>query len=302
LLTKFAALQTPQPALAKTIEWACQIEVRAPKPGNVNRYGGGHGMQLEDFLRSAQAIAPVLNLKGEGIGERILAAVHATRARVPYNTNLGIILLFAPLARAALETDDLWIQRDTLAAVLARLDINDSRQTYQAIRLAQPGGMGHSPEHDLSEEPQVTLREAMQSAAGRDSIARQYSNGFQDVFEVGIPSLLEGLFKWKNIEWAATLTYLTFLTALPDSLVRRKYGTSMATKVARKASQLQKQLIKEGPGPRMEAKLKRWDQILKENFINPGTSADLTAATLLIAGLYPNQRLHELELLGGLNN
>jgi triphosphoribosyl-dephospho-CoA synthase len=300
-VTRVAIRQAPQLNLARMIERACQIEALAPKPGNVNRFSGGHGMQLEDFLCSAQAIAPVFNIKGKGIGERILAAVRATRARVPYNTNLGIILLFAPLARAALEADNPWLQ-DTLATVLAQLDVQDSQQAYQAIRLAQPGGMGHSPEHDLREEPQVPLREAMQSAAGHDSIARQYSNSFQDIFELGIPSLLEGLSQWNNIEWAATLAYLTFLTVLPDSLVRRKYGASTAAKVAHKARQLRKQLLQEGPTPCMEIRLKKWDRVLKDNLINPGTSADLTAATLLAAGLRMEPPVYELELSEGFNN
>ncbi|QBQ56446.1 triphosphoribosyl-dephospho-CoA synthase [Nitrosococcus wardiae] len=277
------------------IEWACRVEVLAPKPGNVNAYGRGHGMEVEDFLHSAQAIAPVLSIPGKGVGERILAAVIATKTVVKTNTNLGIILLFSPLARATLEAEKPATLRQALTTVLARLDIDDARLAYQGIRLAQPGGMGHSPAHDIAEEPQVTLLEAMQWAAEWDNIARQYHSGFGDIFELGIPSLLEGFAKWENIEWATTLAYLTFLATLPDSLVRRKYGATVAAQVAQKASQIQKQLIIQGPGFQMETKLRAWDQALKRDLINPGTSADLTAATLLVGALCQTSELKFLE-------
>lgn len=288
-------LQAAWPDLAKVIEWACRVEVLAPKPGNVNAYSSGHGMKLEDFLHSGQAIAPVLSTAGKGVGERILAAVIATKTAVNTNTNLGIILLFSPLARATLEAEKPATLRPVLTTVLARLGIDDARLAYQAIRLAQPGGIGHSPAHDIAEEPQVTLLEAMQWAAEWDSIARQYHNGFGDVFELGIPSLLEGFSKWENIEWATTLAYLTFLATLPDSLVRRKYGATVAAQVAQKASELQKKLINQGPGSKIKSRLRAWDQALKRDFINPGTSADLTAATLLVGGLCQPSALKFLE-------
>ena len=72
--------------VAECIQWSCEQEVAAPKPGNVNCYSGGHNMQVEDFLLSAKAIAPVLANPNLTVGELILQAVQATRTVVNCNT------------------------------------------------------------------------------------------------------------------------------------------------------------------------------------------------------------------------
>ena len=97
------------------------------------------------------------------------------------NSNLGILLLLAPLAKAAAESN----VRTGLGRVLDELDVEDSRQVYEAIRLANPGGLGQVAEQDIKEGPTLPLRQVMSLAAGRDLIARQYANGFREVFEEG---------------------------------------------------------------------------------------------------------------------
>ena len=88
-------------AIAEAFIAACRDEIEAPKPGNVHVFADGHGMTVPDFLRSAEAAAPALSNPSLPVGARILAAVEATFAAVGMNTNLGIILLCAPLAAAA---------------------------------------------------------------------------------------------------------------------------------------------------------------------------------------------------------
>ena len=80
---------------------ACLLELDALKPGNVHRHAEGHGMTVADFERSAEVSAPALARTGASVGSRVLEAVEATRAAVGQNTNLGIVLLAAPLAAAA---------------------------------------------------------------------------------------------------------------------------------------------------------------------------------------------------------
>jgi triphosphoribosyl-dephospho-CoA synthase len=169
---------------------ACIWEATARKPGNVHRYRDFADTAYPDFLLSAAAIAPAMTTAcQQRVGVTVFQAVRATRRVAGTNTNLGIVLLLAPLAAVPLE-DDL---RGGVARVLAGLSIEDARQVYEAIRLASPGGLGRAPDQDVSTTPTQTLRQVMALAAGRDLVARQYANDFAEVFEDGTPALREGL-------------------------------------------------------------------------------------------------------------
>jgi len=174
------------PVAAAYIE-ACLAELDAPKPGNVHRFAPGHGMEVEDFIRSAEASAAPIAARGVRVGIRVRAAVDATFSAVGQNTNLGIILLCAPLAAAA-EAEDAPL-RPALARVLDRLDLSDAADVFSAIAAANPGGLGRAPRHDVNAPVVATLREAMAEAAERDRIARQYVTTYDDVFSLGLPVL-----------------------------------------------------------------------------------------------------------------
>src|SRR5262249_15127147 len=110
--------------IAAAFRAACRDELEAPKPGNVHVFADGHRMSAGEFIRSAEAAAGPLTVAGARVGARILAAVQATAAAVDTNTNLGIILLCAPLAAAAERApSDL---RGALADVLDALDVEDA--------------------------------------------------------------------------------------------------------------------------------------------------------------------------------
>src|SRR5262245_24792635 len=157
---------------------ACRDELDAPKPGNVHVFADGHRMTAAEFVRSAEAAAGPLMSSGARVGARILGAVEATRAAVGTNTNLGIILLCAPLAAAA-EQDPADL-RGALATILADLDVADADLAFRAITLAAPGGLGRVEQHDVRARAAVTLAAAMAAAADRDRIARQFTTGFAD--------------------------------------------------------------------------------------------------------------------------
>ena len=155
---------------------ACIWEVTARKPGNVHRYRDFPDLHFTDFLTSAAAVAPILERAvRRSVGTTVLDAVRATRQLVATNVNLGIALLLAPLAKASRRTK----LRSGVEAVLAKLDLQDSRQVFEAIRMANPGGLGRVAEQDVQGEPTRPLREIMAIAAERDLIARQYTNGFK---------------------------------------------------------------------------------------------------------------------------
>ena len=272
--------------IADAVNAACLAELQALKPGNVSVFAAGHGMRLLDFELSAAAIAPVLAQAGSSVGERILGAIQATRRVVDTNTNLGIVLLCAPLAHAASHLQAQQSLREVLSTTLSSLDRRDARLAYEAIRLAEPGGMGVVQEYDISDtEPQVTLFRAMQVAARHDRIAYQYANDYVDVFELAVPHYAATLARWESEIWATTATYLALLAALPDTHTVRKFGRQAAVEVSAQASRLAESLNRLGTNRQMVAQLLRFDNELKEKGINPGTTGDLTVATLAVARL-----------------
>jgi triphosphoribosyl-dephospho-CoA synthase len=267
-------------ALAVAVRWACEAEIRALKPGNVSIHSPGHGMSASDFLASAAAIAGPIAAPGPSVGERILRAVEATRAVVDCNTNLGIILLAAPLIHAALRADRRGL-RAALEQTLSALSVEDAALAYRAIRLAQPGGLGESPRHDVSETPRVTLLAAMQEASSRDSIALQYASGFRDVLDSGMPLARDCRARWKSDEWAAVAVYLELLAQRPDTLIARKFGLAAAQQVSREAAPLASALRQSQNPEQLSGQMLEFDSRLKQVGLNPGTSADLTVASLL---------------------
>jgi triphosphoribosyl-dephospho-CoA synthase len=267
-------------AVAAAYRAACVAELAALKPGNVHVFAGGHDMTTADFETSAAASAPAMGTPGLSVGERILEAIRRTRAAVGCNTNLGIVLLCAPLAQAALSTGG--SLRERLHAVLRQLDVVDAERAFAAIRLAEPAGLGDAPEHDVRAVPVVSLAVAMGAAAVRDRIAAQYANGFADVFDLGLPHLRGGLLRWRSEPWATTAAYLAFLAGVPDSHIARKYGGERAQAVCALALPHAERLAEAHDPEGLVADLLAFDRELKAAGLNPGTSADLTVACLFV--------------------
>jgi triphosphoribosyl-dephospho-CoA synthase len=264
--------------IAAAFKWACQAELDAPKPGNVHVFASGHRMTADGFVASADAAAPSLAAEGARIGTRILGAVEATSAAIGANTNLGIILLCAPLA-AATETENSDL-RAALSEVLRDLDVEDAALAFRAIVNAAPAGLGHSTRHDVFEPAKVGLLQAMTEAAGRDRVARQYATTFADVFDLGLPLFEAACRQHADLKWATLTAYLGFLSTFPDSHVVRKHGAEAADRVrAIAATHLQSLQAVQDPALLLP-ELLAWDASLKANGVNPGTSADLTVATL----------------------
>ena len=264
------------------IIWACEQEVLAPKPGNVNSLSDGHNMKVLDFIKSAHAITPALTTPNAPVGQRILHAIKATHSVVDCNTNLGIVLLFAPLCVAIEQCNNFDQLTKNLHSILKNLTVIDAQQAYQAIRLAKAGGLGYINDQDIGDIPTVTLLQAMNSAKDRDTIAAQYLNDYADIFQIGLSNLTSAINYGESIEWATTLAYLYLLTNTPDSLICRKQGKETAERVSSKALYFIHKTTKNKRLSTFSSELESWDKELKQNAINPGTTADLTATTLLL--------------------
>lgn len=269
--------------IAEAFRWACIAELEAPKPGNVHVFADGHRMSAAEFVASADAAAPYLSAAGARIGERILGAVEATSAAVGANTNLGIILLCAPLAAAAENAiSDL---RTSLVEVLQSLDTKDAELTYRAIVRAAPAGLGRSARHDVFGPATVSLREAMAEAADRDRVANQYATNFSDIFDIGLPHFEGAVRRYGDPRWATLATYMEFLSVFPDTHIVRKYGSRAADEVRAAAVAHQRLLQATDHPDTLLPELLAWDAVLKADGLNPGTSADLTVATLFASRL-----------------
>jgi triphosphoribosyl-dephospho-CoA synthase len=264
--------------IARLVQAACLLEASAAKPGNVHPGRDFADTNFEDFLLSAVAIGPAFAREDGAVGETVLAAVRETRIHVATNTNLGMILLLAPLARAAANADG--TLRERVRKVLAATTVEDARAVYAAIRLAAPGGLGKADEQDVSGEPTLTLRDAMTLAAERDSVAREYATDYDVTFRLGVPALRRARsagFGWRA---AAVESYLEVLAEVPDTLVARKGGVAVAQAISARA----REVLGTAGAARAQA-LEAFDAELraKGNRLNPGTTADLVAAALFVA-------------------
>ncbi len=258
---------------------ACLLEVTARKPGNVHPGAAFRDLTYADFVRSAHLIGPSFEHSGEwSVGRIVLDAVERTRREVATNTNLGILLLLAPLAAVPADVTI----ADGIGGVLAGLTREDARLVYEAIRLASPGGLGQVDREDVAAEPSVTLLEAMQLAADRDRIAEQYANNFATVL-AGAGRLAAGGRFPLGWEEAVIELHLWLMAEFPDTLIGRKCGDEIVRESALRA----RAVLNAGwpDGELAAGRMAELDAWLRAdgNRRNPGTTADIVAGCLFAA-------------------
>jgi triphosphoribosyl-dephospho-CoA synthase len=262
---------------------ACIWEATARKAGNVHRFRDFEDVSYLDFLTSAASLGPILALAPDyPLGATISEAVRFRHGVTQTNTNLGIILLLSPLAKAGSSDATRVDLRSRVRRVLDEADVNDSAMTCYGICRAQPGGLGELPEYDVRDEPTLALRPLMALAADRDLVARQYANDFADVFDDGAPALRRAVEETGSLEAAIVRTHLHLMANHPDTLIRRKRGVEEAEESARRA----RQVLDAGWPQRPEgrdafAALDDWLRAVGHQR-NPGATADLVTACLYV--------------------
>ena len=267
-------------AVGRLAELACLLEVAAPKAGNVHPAAPFEDSTWLDFVKSAHAIRPVMaGASDQSLGRTVLQAVRATREAVDMNTNLGIILLLAPLCATAGEKN----LRTGVRRLLRSLGEDDATSVYQAIRLANPSGLGEVRQSDVRGDAPDDLIAAMRQAAMRDAVARQYVNDFADVFERLVPVLQRWINKTRGMDDAIVRLHLEQMAFEPDSLIARKCGIETASTSQRMA----KEVLRMGWPNTAESRTRfeKLDAWLRADGArrNPGTSADLVTAALFVA-------------------
>lgn len=273
------ASETPL-SIGQSAALACLLEAAAPKPGNVHPGASFTDMTFGDLAVSAIAIAPAMDAaQRQGVGATVLAARQATARLVSANTNLGIVLLLAPLA-AVPPTASL---RSGVRRVLRRLTAQDAADVYAAIRQARAGGLGVAAEMDVAHAAPDRLLEAMAAAGPRDLVARQYVEGFAIVLEQITPWIVAGRTAGWTLDDAIVYAHVRSLATWPDTLIARKCGPMVAEQASARARHV---LANGGPGDMAyDRALKKLDDWLRGDGHrrNPGATADLIAASLFAA-------------------
>jgi len=301
--------------ISKCLELAILLEVSAHKPGNVNFVVGFEGTRVEHFLASAVAAAPSFKeaakrgiavsdrklLPGEvGVGEIINQCVgNIARWQKGGNTLLGTIMLFIPLSVAAGMTPskednrfEISQLRKNLARVVNSTTSEDAVQLYEAIDIAKPSGLNGAPDLDVNDpaskrrllKENVTLFEVFKIGASYDDICYEWVNNFPLTFDLAFPYLNEQL-RSKDLNTSITHTFLKVLSERPDTFIARKVGIDSACKVSLEAGRVLE--IGGVETPDGQKAIKKFDKRLRNsgNLLNPGTTADITAAALALATL-----------------
>jgi len=281
-------------SLGRVATLACLLEVAAPKPGNVHRGADFEDTTFGDFLASAVAIGEVFDRSGLSLGEMVLQAVEATDDAVGKNTNLGIVLLLAPLVAVARSGGLLTVKR--VSEYLGSLAPSDGESVFEAIKKAKPGGMGEVKEMDLEATTgPVDLLAAMKVSENRDAIARQYVTGLADVFGRGQRWLEVGRHVFDDLNSAIVFAHVGWMAEQPDTLIARKCGHSVAeqsqTQAVRVMDAIPADVVSGQAKLTGEQADSFWQRVADLDFWlrsdghrrNPGTTADLIAATLFVA-------------------
>lgn len=285
---------------------ACLEECSAPKPGNVHRGADFEDVTFYDFQVSAVCLGMAIDAGIErSIGATVLDAVKRTQLAVGTNTNLGLVLLLVPLAKAAQTNVDKPLTIPSIQRILSYLTAEDSSLIYAAIRLASPGGLGDSEEHDLNApKAPSNLLDAMRHAASWDSIAKQYTNNFSDVIHIGPKLLSLGQDWFSTRPEAIVFAHVAWLAMQGDTLIARKCGQAVSDEARDRAAHCL-QVLSKGDAIKLEA----WMQLQRPSLEsiqefqkrisdldfwmrsdghrrNPGTTADLVGASLFVQHLH----------------
>ncbi|MBD9355872.1 triphosphoribosyl-dephospho-CoA synthase [Methylomonas albis] len=276
---------------------ACEIELQAFKPGNVSVYSAADDMTVEDFRLSARVSSEPITNPQYSLGEKVYYAVKATREAVACNTNLGIILLCAPLLQVLASLNKGENLREGLQQLLESTTREDADWVFKAVTLAAPAGLGESTQHDVQKPADVTLIEAMIFAANKDRIALQYATIFKDVFDLGVLRYNRAFVLSGDCGWAALAVFAAMLAQFPDSHIERKYGERYSEWIKAEMEELDRAMNTVYEPEELLPVLYDLDKAFKAQRINPGTTADITVATVLVVLL---EQLISQEMVGRL--
>ncbi len=301
--------------ISNCLELAMLLEVTVPKPGNVTPTASFEGTRIEHFLASAVAAESSfekaarrgsaifknkLSISQVGIGGIIKDCAEDINAwQKGGNTLLGTVMLFVPLAVAAGMTPagkkfvfDFHRLRENLRLAVESTTAEDAVNLYEAIDVAKPSGLGGAPDLDVTNpasktrllEDDVSLFEVFKIAEDYDDICSEWVRNYPITFDLAYPYLTAQLERG-DLNTAVVHTFLKILSVHPDTFIARKAGVEKAREVSSDAKitlELGGLETTEGREAilKLDGKLRAFG-----NQLNPGTTADLTAAALALCTL-----------------
>jgi len=265
--------------------FACRKDIELIKPGNVNIKSPHSDTKAEDYLESSLLSSKELFKTDYSLGERILNSIKVTRSKVKTNTNLGIILLCAPIIHACIYFNNLTL-REGIKKTLSTSTVKDTQDLCMAINISAPGGLGTREIYDTASKPTVSILEIMNHSASYDRISYQYSHDYSDIFDFIIPRLVFLNKKHNSLDISLSLMFMEILAKIPDSHISRKFDDKIAKKTSNNASDLLKILDREYSPDYLVDRLNNLDYEYKKKGINPGTTADLLVASLMIYKIF----------------
>lgn len=291
--------------IAKIAQISSVLEVSGyPKPGNVHRTRDFHDMVFEDFIISGIVIGDTIreaasfgseinnsiSFKEANIGKYILKAVKETDKWIANNTNLGIIMLITPIAISAAISNSIDELRENIHNIIVNSTVIDTIALYEAIGIADAGGMGEQKEFSVTSddaikeliENNLNIFDVLNISSSWDSLAKELTNKMPVTFDIGYP-IFSKLNKEYSTNLATITTFLTILSEVPDTLISRKYGDEKALEVSNLAREVLDSMDTDEDLNTFNKKIKDFDDFLFENKLNPGTTADLTASSIMVS-------------------
>ena len=267
--------------------FSCKKDIELIKPGNVNLLSPHKDTKAQDYLDSATLSSKELFNQNHSLGKRILESVKVTRSQVNVNTNLGIILLCAPVIQSYIDFNALDL-RDCIKKTLSATSVKDTHDLCAAINISSPGGLGDSDMYDTVSYPNISIKQIMDYSKEYDRISYQYSHNFTDIFDFIIPKLEFLNQRYESLDISLSLLFIEILAKIPDSHISRKFGDKIAKKTSNNAYDLLKILNREYDPDYLAKALNNLDYEYKKKGINPGTTADLLVASLMIYKISAN--------------
>jgi len=268
--------------------FACKKDIEVLKPGNVSLESPHHDTSAQDYIESSIYSSHHLFNISYSLGERVLNSVRATKKVVKTNTNLGIILLCAPIIHSLIKFDNIPI-RDSLETSLSQSNNDDTLRICESINIVKPGGLGESIKYNTKSLPKISLMKIMQYSSEYDRISYQYTHKFKDILDFIVPCIKFHRKHSRSYEHSLALTFMEILSKIPDSHISRKFGNKMSKKTSNEANDLLKILDKEDSWDLASKRLKSLDYEYKKKGINPGTTADLLVAGLMVYKIFSSE-------------
>ena len=273
----------------KASQIACCLEVSSFKPGNVHRNREYDDIKYHHFLSSGIAFGNIIyeaSQDNKDIGKYIKLAVIESKKWSPTNANLGIIMLHIPIGMSSGKIDEFNenVLKKEIIFTTKNTTVNDAINVYDAIEIAMPNinppkegpdAQKNDAKQELIEK-NLTLYDVFKISSTWDSISKEWAEGFNISFK-GYKLLNEYYDEYNNINLATTKTFLSILSEHPDTLIARKKDLDTSKMV----SEMAKDILDNGF---KKEDIEEFDKFLSKegNKLNPGTTADLVASSLMI--------------------